>query len=147
MRPTRNWTQYRFFFHWLYSPLEPWPLLFSFMIILQTVGLLGRVISSLQGLYLNTGQHEHRINTYTHTQNIHVFCGIRTNDPGFRESEDSTCLKRSLPWPAQYRILGRILGRIRLNLFEDILEFFLSFWVSPWRSVAIVTFLTQINWS
>jgi hypothetical protein len=56
----------RFFFHWLYSPLEPWPLIFGFMIILQTVGLLGRVISSKQGLYLNTGQHKHRINTYTH---------------------------------------------------------------------------------
>jgi hypothetical protein len=39
------------FFHWLYSPLGPWPLIFSFMIILQTVGLLGRVISSSQGLY------------------------------------------------------------------------------------------------
>jgi hypothetical protein len=46
------------FFHWLYSPLGPWHLLFSFMIILQTVGLLGRVISSSQGLYLNTGQHQ-----------------------------------------------------------------------------------------
>jgi hypothetical protein len=30
------------------------------------VGLLGRVISSSQGLYLNTGQHKHRINTYTY---------------------------------------------------------------------------------
>jgi hypothetical protein len=33
---------------------------------LQTVGLLGRVISSSQDLYLNTGQHRHKINTYTH---------------------------------------------------------------------------------
>jgi hypothetical protein len=32
----------------------------------QSVGLLGRGISSSQGLYLNTGQHKHRINTYTH---------------------------------------------------------------------------------
>jgi hypothetical protein len=31
----------------------------------QTVGLLGRVISSSQGRYLNTGQHKHRINVYT----------------------------------------------------------------------------------
>jgi hypothetical protein len=56
-----------FFFHWLYSPLGPWTLIsfFSFMIVLRTVGLLGRVISSSQGLYLNTGQHKHRINTYT----------------------------------------------------------------------------------
>jgi hypothetical protein len=54
------------FFHWLYSSLGPWPLIFSSMIILQTVGLLGRVISSSQGLYLNTEQHKHTINTYTH---------------------------------------------------------------------------------
>jgi hypothetical protein len=55
----------RFFFHWLYSPLGPWPLIFfSFTVILQTVGLLGRVISLPQGLYLNTAQHKHRINTY-----------------------------------------------------------------------------------
>jgi hypothetical protein len=54
------------FFHWLYSPLVPWPLIFSSMIILQSVGLLGRVNSSSQGLYLNTGQHKHRINTYTY---------------------------------------------------------------------------------
>jgi hypothetical protein len=37
------------------------------MTILQTVELLGRVISSSQGLYLNTGQQKHRINTYTPT--------------------------------------------------------------------------------
>jgi hypothetical protein len=53
-----------FFFHWLYSPFGPWPLIINFMTILQTVGLLGRVISSSQGLYLNTGQHKHRINAY-----------------------------------------------------------------------------------
>jgi hypothetical protein len=38
---------------------------FSFLIILQIVNLLGRAISPSQGLYLNTGQHKHRINTYT----------------------------------------------------------------------------------
>jgi hypothetical protein len=41
-------------------------LFFFISIILQTVGLLGRVISSSQGLYLTTGQHKHRINTYTY---------------------------------------------------------------------------------
>jgi FAD synthase len=34
------------------------------LIILQMVGPLGRVISSLQGFYLNKGQHKHKINTY-----------------------------------------------------------------------------------
>jgi hypothetical protein len=38
------------------APHLPWALAsaFSFMIIWQTAGLLGRVISSSQGLYLNT---------------------------------------------------------------------------------------------
>jgi hypothetical protein len=57
----------------------------SFLIILQTVGLLGRVISPSQGLYLNTWQHKHRINAYT--PNIHALCGIWTHGPGFRTSE------------------------------------------------------------
>jgi hypothetical protein len=30
----------------------------------QSIVFLGRVISSSQGLYLNTGQHKHRINAY-----------------------------------------------------------------------------------
>jgi hypothetical protein len=32
----------------------------------QTIGLLGRVISPSQGRYLNTGEHNYRINAYTH---------------------------------------------------------------------------------
>jgi hypothetical protein len=40
------------------------------MIILQTVGFLERVISSSQGLNLNTGQHKHRINTYTYQTSV-----------------------------------------------------------------------------
>jgi hypothetical protein len=55
-----------FLFSWLYRPLWSWSLIFQFMIILQTVGLFGRVISSSQGLCLNTGQHTHRINAYTY---------------------------------------------------------------------------------
>jgi hypothetical protein len=55
--------------HFALSLQSLWALVsifFSLMIILQTVGLLGRVISSSQGRYLNTGQHKHRINTYTY---------------------------------------------------------------------------------
>jgi hypothetical protein len=59
----------------------------------QTVGLLGRVISTSQGRYLHTGQHKHRIDAYTHTLNIHVLSGIRTHDPSVRASEDSSSLK------------------------------------------------------
>jgi hypothetical protein len=73
------------------APLGPGLWFFRFMIILQTVGLTGRVISSSQGLCLNTGQHK-RI------PNIHALFGIRTHDPGFRASKDSTCLR-----PLDYR--------------------------------------------
>jgi hypothetical protein len=54
---------------WLYSPCGPWTL-FSFLIYSQSVGFLGRVLSPLQGHYLNTGQHKHRINTYTHQRSM-----------------------------------------------------------------------------
>jgi hypothetical protein len=58
---------------------------------LQTVGLLGRVISSSQGLYLNTGKHKQ--NNHIDTPNIHALGGIRIHDLGFRASEDSACLR------------------------------------------------------
>jgi hypothetical protein len=58
----------------------------------QTVGLLGRVISPSQGRYQNTGQHKHRINSNTHTPNIHALSGIRTYDPRVRASKDNSCL-------------------------------------------------------
>jgi hypothetical protein len=81
-------------FHACCMPADQGPgLLFSSLIILQTVGLLGRVISSSQGLYLNTGQHKHRINAYT--PNIHALSGIRTHDSSVRASENSSCLRQS----------------------------------------------------
>jgi hypothetical protein len=53
----------------------------------QSVGFLGRVISSLQ---TQKNAHTH---THTHTLNIHALSGIRTHDPGFRASEESACLR------------------------------------------------------
>jgi hypothetical protein len=44
----------------------PWPLIQFRNHFPQTVGLLGRGISSSQGRYLNTGQQKHRINAYKH---------------------------------------------------------------------------------
>jgi hypothetical protein len=32
-------------------------------------------------------------NKHIRIPNIHALCGIRTHDPGFRVSEDSTCLR------------------------------------------------------
>jgi hypothetical protein len=42
-------------------------LCFTFLIHSQMIGHLGRVISSSQGLYLNTGQHKHR-QPHIHTE-------------------------------------------------------------------------------
>jgi hypothetical protein len=64
---------------------------FSVSLVIFTDGRsLGRGISSSQGRDLYTGQHKHRINAHT---DIHALCGIRIHDPGFRASEDSTCLR------------------------------------------------------
>jgi hypothetical protein len=52
------------FFYWLYSPRGPGPLISVSWTFLQTVGPLGRVISSSQGLYLNTGQHKQSKHTH-----------------------------------------------------------------------------------
>jgi hypothetical protein len=49
----------------------------------HSVGLLGQVISSSQGLYLYTNTE-----TYTHTQTLNI-----THDSGFRASEDTACLR------------------------------------------------------
>jgi hypothetical protein len=76
-------------FHWLYSPLEPWPL-----IILQTVGLLGRVISSSQGLYLNTEKLKHRINTYTYKTSM-PWVGFEPMIPASERAKTVYVLDRS----------------------------------------------------
>jgi hypothetical protein len=53
--------------------------------------LASRVISSSQGLYLNIGQHRHRIDTHTHTKHP---CLVRDSNPWSRlPSEDNTCLR------------------------------------------------------
>jgi hypothetical protein len=48
----------------------PWPLIQFRNHFSQIGGLLGRVISSSQGLYLNTGQNKHRIKAYTHQTSV-----------------------------------------------------------------------------
>jgi hypothetical protein len=85
------------FFHWFYEP--PWVLtsdFISFMIILQTVGPLGRVISSSQSLYLNTGQHKHRINTYTYKYQTSMPCvGFEPTIPASERADTVHALDRS----------------------------------------------------
>jgi hypothetical protein len=52
----------------------------------QSAGLLGRVISSSQGLCLYTNTEKH---IQTQTLNIHACGGIRTHDHSFQASEDA----------------------------------------------------------
>jgi hypothetical protein len=79
----------------LLFPLWSIGLFSQFLGHLQSAGLLGRVISSSQGLYLNTRQHKHR---KTHTGIKHPCPEWDSNhEPGFRASEGSTC-----PRPLDY---------------------------------------------
>jgi hypothetical protein len=106
------------FFHWLYSPHGPWPL-FSFMIILQTVELLGRVISSSQGLYLNTGQHKYRINTYTKHPCLVWVSNPRSQLPSERRQ---SCLRplSYCDWRPSICLPQNILRNKMTNLFSDL---------------------------
>jgi hypothetical protein len=73
----------------LCGPLLDLGRFFSFLIYTQSVGLLGQGISPPQSRCLHTGQHKHRINA-----DIHALSGIRTHDPSFRASEDSSYLRQ-----------------------------------------------------
>jgi hypothetical protein len=80
------------FFQLLFQPIQGPGLLFSSVIIFsEAVGLLGRVISPSQGLYLNKGKHKH--NKRIHILNIHALSGIRIHDLSGRAGEDSSCLR------------------------------------------------------
>jgi hypothetical protein len=93
-------------------------LFFSFIIFFtQTVGLLGGVISPLQGLCIHTGQYKHKINAYT---DIHAFSEIRTHDPSFRAS----CLRSRGQHDRQYLficnlIIKRLLSRGAHTVFYN----------------------------
>jgi hypothetical protein len=75
-------------FPWHYSPNldlgpPPWnsPFHFGFLDLRQSVGLFGGWST------------RRKASTCTQTLNIHALSGIRTNDPVFRASEDSACLR------------------------------------------------------
>jgi hypothetical protein len=53
--------------------------------------LLGRVISSSQGLHLYTNTE--KCTHTTQTLNMYSLSGIRTHGPGVRASEDSSCFR------------------------------------------------------
>jgi hypothetical protein len=91
-----------FYYYYVCSSLLGLGRFFSFL-ILYKVGPLGRGISSSQGCYIHSEQHEYRINA--HNANIHALSGIRTQDPSVWVSEDSSslrprchCDRRYLKW-------------------------------------------------
>jgi hypothetical protein len=60
-------------------------------------------------------------NKHIHIPNIHALCGIRTHDPGFRASEDSTCQTRTIHirvWLASPARRGAGLGLISPHTYE-----------------------------
>jgi hypothetical protein len=107
---------------------HPWNALFLFsFLILQTVGRTPWARVQLVAKPLSKHRTTQAQNEHIHTPNIHALCGIRTHDPGFRESEDSTWLiplgyrdrlllitlhnldrkmqRRSLMWRIQHRFV------------------------------------------
>jgi hypothetical protein len=61
---------------------------------LHSVVLLGRVISSSQGLYISTDQHEHRINAYTHQTSM-PYVGFEPTIPTSERANTVHALDRS----------------------------------------------------
>jgi hypothetical protein len=117
--------QMSFFFSLALQP--HWALASAFSaswLFLQTVQLLGRVISSSQGLYLNTGQHKHRINTYTHQTSMPCV-GFEPTIPTSERAKISTCLR-----PLGYR------DRPRCRLMRAL---------TPWKHPSEIR-ISCLNW-
>jgi hypothetical protein len=96
----------------------------------QLVGLLGRGIGPMQGLYLHrTTQHR---KTWTH---IHASSRIRTHDPSVRAAEDSTCLRPLGHWDQRVVYVTVGISGITRSKLEDKLKMCKS--VRRLRSVRI----------
>jgi hypothetical protein len=96
-----------FFFHWLCSLPGPGSLIFSFMNILQTVGLLGRVMSSSQSLYLNIGQHKDTINKCTYQISMR-FVGFEPTLPASEQAKTVHTVDRSATVTGWLEGLGKL---------------------------------------
>jgi hypothetical protein len=88
-------------FHWLCSTLGSWPLIFSLIINFtdcRTPWTSDQLVARPPPKHRTTRTQ----NKHIHTPNIHALSGIRAHDPGFRASENSSCLR-----PVGYRDLLR----------------------------------------
>jgi hypothetical protein len=94
--------------HWRARSLSlalrpPWALASNF----QFHGLLVRVISPSQGLYLNTGQHKHRINAYTR-QTPMPCVGFKPTIPASERAKTVCVLDRSATVTGNYLLNHKI---------------------------------------
>jgi hypothetical protein len=94
-----------------YSPnlglgLPPWnsPFHFSFLDLRQSVGILGRVITSSQGLYFYTNTEK-----FTHINTKHPCPGWDSNPRSRLPTERRQCMPQTarLPWPAPIKLKQR----------------------------------------
>jgi hypothetical protein len=87
-------------FFFLLRSLRSTGLISQFLDHSHTIGLLGRVISSSQGLYLNTGQHKRR-KTHTH-QTTMPWVGFEPAIPAFERVKTVHALDRSATVTGSY---------------------------------------------
>jgi hypothetical protein len=87
--------------------IGPRPLIQSRNHFSQTVGLLGRVISPSQGRYLDTGQHKHRINSYTHETSM-FWVGFEPTIPASERAKIVHALDRAAAVTGLLQIYGSV---------------------------------------
>jgi hypothetical protein len=80
------------FFHWLYSSLGPWPLIFQLHNHF-TDGMTPWTSDELVARPVPKHRATQTQNKHINIPNIHALCGVRAHDYGFRASEDNTCLR------------------------------------------------------
>jgi hypothetical protein len=97
MKHDRKSARFTFFLPLL--PLRSIGLISQFLDHLQTAGLFGRVISSSQGLYLNTEQHKHR-KTHTHIKHPYPEWDSKPRSRLLSEQRHYMPWTARLPWPA-----------------------------------------------
>jgi hypothetical protein len=113
MKDTRQTNCDVLLFNWFYNRVLDLRLLLFFLfpnLFRHMVGLLGRVISPSQGLYLHRAAQHRKTRT-----NFHALSGIRTHDPVYEQSR---------PVPQTARPLDRQLRCIQLtNTVTSLLKY------------------------
>jgi hypothetical protein len=104
-------------------------LVFFMFIILQTVGLLGREISSSQGLYLNTN----RINTYTYQTSM-TYMVFEPMIPASERGKNSR-----LPWPAVVILHQKKWSTVIKVWWSEGIDPLIRYLGTGWRSVVSFT--------